>query len=77
MAGYEKRSRKRETTKARDRAVIRRWLLPRLGSTPIGAITSDAVQDLVDDMETVLAPATVRTNYGAAVPCSARSCPPP
>ena len=64
VQGYEKRSRKRETTKARDRAVIRRWLLPHLGPTPIGAITPEAVQDLVDGMDAELAPATVRTNYG-------------
>ena len=64
VQGYEKRSRKRETTKARDRAVIRRWLLPHLGPTPIGAITPEAVQDLVDDMDAELAPASVRTNYG-------------
>jgi integrase len=61
---YEATTHKRPTTSARDRAVLRRWLLPRLGPVRLGAITPELVGQVVDRMRADLAPATVRTNYG-------------
>ncbi len=55
---------KRATTAARDRAVIRKHLLPPLQSRPLAAIAPRDVQRLVATMAERLAPATVRTNYG-------------
>ena len=57
-------SHKRATTAARDRAVLRKHLLPALGSRALGSITPRDVQRLVATMAQRLAPASVRTNYG-------------
>jgi hypothetical protein len=55
---------KRSTTLARDRSVSDKHLLTALGKKPIGSITPLDVRRLVEQMNTTLAPATVRTNCG-------------
>lgn len=62
---YMREADKRPTTMARDRAVIRRWLLPTFGSRRIGSITPQDVKRFVEAMKSHgLKPRTVRTNYG-------------
>lgn len=54
----------RDTTRARDRCVVRAHLLGALGTHPLSAITPLDVRRLVEELGTRLAPATVRTSYG-------------
>jgi integrase len=55
---------KAATTRSRDEMVLRTHLLPPLGGCPLARITPLDVQQVVNEMSTRLAPATVRTNYG-------------
>lgn len=55
---------RRETTRSRDRYVIRRWLVPEFGARPLGSISPRDVQKLILRMAESLQPATVKTNVG-------------
>jgi integrase len=55
---------KRATTHARDEAVLRRHFLPHLEHRSLASIAPADVQGIVNTMSAVLAPTTVRTNYG-------------
>ena len=55
---------KRSTSWARDESVIRLHLVPELGARPVGSITKQQVQALVNRWAEVHAPRTVRREYG-------------
>lgn len=61
----------RATTLSRDRQVMQRNFLPKLGGVPLAKIKPTHVQAAVKEMESRLAPATVRTNYGVLRACLA------
>ena len=54
----------RATTAARDSIVLKKHLIPELGPLPLGTITPNDIQRIVNRMKRKLQPATVRTNYG-------------
>ena len=57
--------RKRPTTLARDKAIVRVHLLPFLGEVPVTHLRPQHVQEVIEHMVSRgLAPKTVRTNYG-------------
>lgn len=64
-AWLESNPAKKETTYARDAAVVRVHLAPALGPLSLGRITPRHVQGVVEQMVArPLAPKTIRTNYG-------------
>jgi integrase len=55
---------KRPRTLHTDRGIVERHLMPALGSRPVGSITRDDVQRLVNGWARHAAPATVRRHHG-------------
>jgi site-specific recombinase XerD len=62
-AWLKARTSKRESSIARDRAIVDHHVLPTLGDRPIGGITRADVQALVDAWTATQAPSTVGRQY--------------
>ncbi len=55
---------KRPTTRVADDLALRLYILPQLGTRPVGEVVPADVQALVNDWSSHLAPRTVRRHYG-------------